>query len=466
MARCAIAQRSGNFNQRYSQELERMHASHFWEYHYLYDSPELSVNAKSASGYTTPVSWLQERDRQEADPWNRLPQMINCSLDPFIATPGVTTRQRSLVQFYMKDTATILFGVSNTPLYSPCAATGMAFVGDSKVAIGWMCILAEEMISALRGQNSSHSLAQQKARGYRNLKQAILNRRDNFQDAIMGVAIAGLFQYGFGDAYSQSLHTTMADRLIRERDSIADAIQSAPHLEPFYLAAQFAFGRTRIDSAHKLAWTRQQWISDIKAVFAASILGNTLESLEATCYAHTKQRLMDTVRHALAGHHKPSSFAKAMQLTLLNEISWTVLRFKNNLAVITKYFRRFHFICQHSILDADSSGGQTHELKAAAVASMGSRARRDVVEEVMPGKLLESDADVLEKHIVALQMFYYLGEESQDWLLSSLLQWLEMNDTACVKKISDKELELLEQTVMDNWSVYDRARTDQTSTKA
>jgi hypothetical protein len=358
----------------------------------------------------------------------------------------------------------MLFGVSNTPLYSPCAATGMAFVGDSKVAIGWMCILAEEIMSALRGQNDSHFLAVQKARGYRNLKQAILNRRDNFQDAIMGVAIAGLFQYGFGDSYSQSLHTTMADRLVRERVSITDAIQSAPHLEPFYIAAQFAFGRTRFDTVHKLASIRQQWISSIKTVFDASILGKRPDSLEATRYTHAKQRLIETVRHALIAPHKPSPFAKAMQLTLLNEISWTVLGFKNNLEVITKYFKRFYFICQHSMLDAESSGGQTHELKAAAVASMGSRARRDVVEEIMPDKLLESDADVLEKHIAALQMFYYMGQESQDWLLSSLLQWLEMNDTACVKEISNEELDLLEQTVTESWSAYDQARPKRTST--
>jgi hypothetical protein len=77
-----------------------MHASHLRDDHYLYNSPELSRNANTAVGCITPEPWLQQRDQQQTDQQNQLPQMINSSLDPFIAIAvPITARQRRLVQF-------------------------------------------------------------------------------------------------------------------------------------------------------------------------------------------------------------------------------------------------------------------------------------------------------------------------------------------------------------------------------
>lgn len=356
----------------------------------------------------------------------------------------------------MKDLAAILFGVSDTAIYSPTGATGVSFLGDSKVAISWMCILAEGMMNTLRGVDAGQALIQQKAQGYQQLKQAIVRRGDDFQEAMMGVAIVGLFQYGFGDTYSQDLHTTMADRLIRGKPTMEDALRSAPRLEPFYFAAQFAFGRTRIDSLHEFETIRQEWLMTMEAVFGDFILSHDSGIVDVLEYRNAKDEILQITHLALVSMHRPSCFAQAMRLAMLNELAWTVLDFQKNVHLITRFFRRLSFICQHSMIGSD--GCAQNELKAAAVGSMVSRARRDVILEVNPESVLPSDARVTSKHITAMKMFNYLGQESQDMILSSLLQWLELNDVACTRTIGAEVYSNLECRATESWRRYNQSR--------
>ncbi len=371
----------------------------------------------------------------------------------------------------MRDAATILFGVSGNALYSPTAATGIPCVGDSETAISWICILADEMIHALNGRERSHALIRRRTDANRRLKAAILRRDDDFQEAMMGVAISGLVQYAFGDEYSQSLHATIANMLIHEKANMEEALRCAPNLEPFYFAAQFAFGRTRIGSIMEFEEIRSSWINDIKGIFwgNSSIYPinaspehapgeHTVGSSISTEYIASRAAIIEIVKLSMAMLYKPSSFAKAMQFALMNELSWTILLFKDRIDLAVRFFRRLKFICQHSILESNTTA-QQHELRSAAVATMLSRARRDILGEFCPYGLSASDAEITQRHITALKMFYHLRSDGQNLLLAKLLCWLEYDDVDPHSIVSIEDIIALEVQVTESWHRLNRLNT-------
>ncbi len=146
-----------------------------------------------------------------------------------------------------------------------------------------------------------------------------------------------------------------------------------------------------------------------------------------------------------------SSFARGMQLTLLNELARTIIQFGSRPRLAIKAFRRMQFICLHSMIGGNS-GLPICELRSAALGTMLSRARRDALTEHCPHELAQSDAEVTEMHINALKMFYYLRSEGQDLVLARLSQWLTRDEAAeLVELYNEEEIAELSAQITETW---------------
>jgi len=396
--------------------------------------------------------------------------MLDSSLDPFVGlATDVTPRQQGLLQFCMelhhlrgkatltiaviRDFAPTMFGTSETAFYSPSQAVGLPAVGHSKVGTQWICILADEIIHAMSGRERSQELSRQRSNGYVNLKTALRRREDKFEEALLGIVIAGLVEYSFGDTRAQSLHTIAADMLIHSRGGMENTIKAAPNLEPFYIHAQYAFGRCRIPSLDNFENITTEWLEELERILETNRstwrkCGGTPDRHAACQCVILEQATVQRAMESLAVKD-PSAFAVGMQLTLLVEITSALMEFAGRCSLAVKYFRRIAFICRHSMID---SGGkaETCELRAGTLASICSRARRDVIGQDIPDELLDSDTRIVKRHIVALKPFGYLTSKSQNLVLDRMISWLRQGGRRSVS-LGEGQFNLLKAEAIQTW---------------
>lgn len=348
-----------------------------------------------------------------------------------------------------------MFGTSETALYSPSRAVGLPSIRHSKIATQWICILADEILHAISGRERSRELLRQRSNGYAGLKSALRRRDDNFEEALLGIVIAGLVEYSFGDARSQSLHTIAADMLIYSQGGIENAIRAAPNLEPFYIHAQYAFGRCRIPSSTSLDTTLEQWIEELRGIITTDRASwrkcdNMRTHITACQCVSLEQEVLRMVRQSLETDKKSSFFAVGMQLTLLIEVISALAEFSNQCELATKYFRRIIFICYHSMVTTRSLG-ETCELQAGTFASICSRARRDIIRQEHLEGLLASDTRLAKRHIIILKPFGYLHSTSQLSIIDCLDSWLRPGGKRG-QLLDEDQLERLSSEVITTWS--------------
>lgn len=358
----------------------------------------------------------------------------------------------------IRDLAPSMFGVTANAFYSPSQATGLPAVSHSKVAIQWICILADEIIHAMGGRERTNKLYRQRAQGYQSLKIALRRRNECFEEALLGIVIAGLVEYSFGDARAQSLHTIAADMLIHSKGSIEAAFAACTHLEPFYIAAQYAFGRCRIPSLENLGRITAAWIQDVQGV-----LMTTKPADRQDCevqlpdrqshifheYTTLERELVHGVFESLKVED-PSSFAVGMQVMLVNEAVSALLEFGCLYSLAIRFFKRIKFIVQHSML-GEHDNIESVELRAGTLASIFSRARNDVLRDYQPEELPLSNARIVKMHINSLKSFGYLKPEGQELVISRLKRWLVKSDGGISATLTAEEISDLLSQAQDTW---------------
>lgn len=305
----------------------------------------------------------------------------------------------------------------------------------------------------MSGRERSRELSLQRSNGYVSLKTALRRRQDKFEEALLAIVIAGLVEYSFGDARAQSLHTIAADMLIHSRGGMENTIKAAPNLEPFYIHAQYAFGRCRIPSLASLEKITTEWLEELQSILeidrsvwrkCASTPGGHVACQCAILEMATVQTAMESL-----AVKDPSSFAVGMQLTLLVEITSALMEFAGRCSLAIKYFRRIEFICRHSMIDGRGNT-EACELRAGTLASICSRARRDVIDQEIPHELFDIDTRIVKRHILALKPFGYLTNKGQNLVLDRMISWLRHGGGRGLS-LGEGQVDILKSEAIQTW---------------
>ena len=352
-----------------------------------------------------------------------------------------------------------IFGVSDTPRYSPTAATGISTAIHSAVGRTWICILVDETLNILRGGGErTQELSLQRARGYQDLNQALRSRHEHYQEALMALTICGLTEFRFGTDRSRDMHTTATDMFLRSKGSLKEALAAAPNIEPFYISGQFGFGRCYFPTTERFESTRERWKFEMLSILAcarpssepARVQGPKSEGLRKD-YRSREARIIKVAVEATMTIAPPTMFAAGMQLNLLVELAWTILQFasRHDLAII--FLKRVEYLAKGSFVDG-RSGDKSFELRGAALAAMVSRARRDVLGIYYPTELADSDASITNIHINSLKMFHYLEPEGRYLLINQFSNWLQQKEfTTDQPSIAANELAILDAQLTETW---------------
>ncbi|KEF58100.1 uncharacterized protein A1O9_06023 [Exophiala aquamarina CBS 119918] len=389
-----------------------------------------------------------------------MPKQIHTSLDPFVALPmGVPEHQRVRVQFYTQTLGAGIFGVSESPRYSPTAATGITTAIYSEVGRAWICILVDETLNVLKGGADNKALSRQRARGYHELSKALRSGDDHFQEALMGLTICGLSEFRFGTSHSRDMHVTAVDMFIRSKGGIKEALAAAPNVEPFYVSGQFGFGRCYFPSAEQLQSTIQRWKSDITSILSrprpsciATPTSSPVAPFIRRDYRTREARIIRLAIESTDTISPPTMFAASMQLSLFLELSWLILQFGSRFDMAINLFKRIEYLVKGSF-DGGVPGNKAFELRAAAFATMVSRARRDVLGNYFPTQVAESDACITGIHTDAMKMFQYLEPEGRQFIINKLANWLSRKEFSTYQpEALESELAVLEDQITETWA--------------
>lgn len=350
-----------------------------------------------------------------------------------------------------------IFGITDTPRYSPTAATGIPTALYSDVGREWICILVDQTLNVLRGGTQTKELVRQQARGFQHLSQALRMRHEHYQEALMALTICGLTQFRFGTSNSRNMHATVADRFLESQGSLRAVLAAAPNVEPFYISGQFGFGRCHFQDLEALERVKMQWKADLLEILNNPWPTADYQASSPSTDMNHRQYLIQRskiARIAVASTKTispPTMFAAGMQLNLLTELAWTLLRFGDLWQAALKFLNRVEFFSEGSLIGG-ASGDQSFELRAAALATMVSRARRDVLANFYPDQLADSDVAITSIHMNALKMFHYLDPDGRSFLLSKLSQWLQASETSSFTPLlSDAEMSSLEAQINATW---------------
>lgn len=322
----------------------------------------------------------------------------------------------------------------------------------------WICILVDETLNVLRGGTDNKALSRQRARGYHDLSKALRSGDDHFQEALMGFTICGLTEFRFGTPHSRDMHATAVDMFIRSKGGIKETLAAAPNVEPFYVSGQFGFGRCYFPSPETLQSTIQRWKSDIMSILStprpscvATLTSPSITPLMRRDYRNREARVIKLAIESTDTISPPTLFAASMQLSLLLELSWLILQFGARFDLAINLFKRIEYLVRGSF-DGGGSGNKAFELRAAALATMVSRARRDVLGNYFPTQLAESDACITGIHIDALKMFQYLEPEGRQFIISKLANWLSRKEFSTYQpEALESELAVLEDQITETW---------------
>ncbi|KIV98275.1 hypothetical protein PV10_01942 [Exophiala mesophila] len=387
-----------------------------------------------------------------------LPQHIYTSLDPFVALPpNVTEYERLRIQVYSQYLGGGLFGVKDTPRYSPTAATGIPTSIYSDVGREWICILVDHTLNAFRDGAQSKELVRQRARGYQHLNEAIRRRNENFQGALMALTICGLTEYRFGTTHSRNMHATAVERFLKSQPSLREVLAAAPNVEPIYISGQFGFGRCYFQNFEKLEKVKMQWKADLLSILNSpwpTLHYQASSSSTDIVYRQYLTKALRLGRIVVASTKTispPTVFAASMQLNLLTETAWTLRQFGDLWHAALKFINRVEFISEGSLIGG-VFGDKSFDLRGAALATMVSRARRDVLANFYPDQLADSDFLVTNMHMHALQMFQYLDPDGRALLLSKFSQWLlSIDKPTFTPLMSDAQISSLEAQINATW---------------
>ena len=316
----------------------------------------------------------------------------------------------------------------------------------------------DETLNVLRGGTDNKALSRQKARGYHDLSKALRSGDDHFQEALMGLTICGLCEFRFGTPHSRDMHVTAVDMFLRSKGGIKAALAAAPNVEPFYVSGQFGFGRCYFASPERLQSTIQKWKSDFMSILSrprpscvATPTSSSITPLMRRDYRTREARIIKLAIESTDTISPPTMFAASMQISLLLELAWLIVQFGNHFDSAITLFKRIDYLVKGSF-DGGVPGNKAFELRAAAFATMVSRARRDVLGSYFPSQLAESDACITGIHIDSMKMFQYLEPEGRQFLLNKLINWLSRKEFSTYQlEALEPELAVLEDQIIETW---------------
>lgn len=317
----------------------------------------------------------------------------------------------------------------------------------------------DETLNILRGgTGQDRELSVQRARGFHDLNKALRSGDEHFQEALMALTICGLSEFRFGTTHSRNMHTTAVDMLIRSKGGLRATIEAAPNVEPFYIGGQFGFGRCHIPSIERLESTIECWKTDILAILSSPrpILEGRLTSIPGMTairrdYRTRESRIVKLAIDSIDTIAPPTTFAAAMQLSLFTELAWTILQFGARFDLAISFFKRIEYLVKGSF-DGAMLTNRAVELRAAAIATMVSRARRDILGSHAPNQLADSDVSITGIHINALKMFLYLEPEGRHLIMDKFATWLKQKEFSSQQPlILDTELAALEAQITETW---------------
>jgi hypothetical protein len=378
---------------------------------------------------------------------------IQSTLDPFMALPdGVSDYEKSRLQICESspqllcegtltgldtvDLGAAMFGMSAMPRYSPTAATGIVNFVYCAVGREWICLMVDETLSFLRGQDPGKSLVSRRKGAYRHLTELLQSHRSHFEQAMMALTVAGVAKHQFGTLRSRTLHVVATDMLLRSRGTIKNALAELPHVEPFYVSGQYSFGRFLIPSIERFQKLWQSWKADLEYIL-----------MEARPdLSETQQTLVVTALDTLKTIQPPSMFARGLQYSLVYELAWTLVQFSESPELMAIYFRRLSYL-SHGVLYGGGSGMPEIELRGVVYAAIVSRARRDALFEHCPEEVADSDADIVGMLINQLKIYQYLDQSGCEVVLCKLVCWLRGGKSA----FSAEEWARLKAQVFEEW---------------
>jgi hypothetical protein len=229
-------------------------------------------------------------------------------------------------------------------------------------------------------------------------------------------------------------------------------------VEPFYISGQFGFGRCHFPSSARLQSTIQSWKSEVMSILstprpicdAAPTLFPIAPAVRRDYRLH-ESRVVKLAIESTDTISPPTIFAAAMQLGLFIELAWTILQFGTRYDLAINLFKRIEYLVKGSF-DGGGSGNKAFELRAAALATMVSRARRDVLGSYFPSQLADSDECVTGIHVNALKMFQYLEPEGRIFIINKFANWLSRKDFSNHQPRNlETEMAMLEAQITESW---------------
>lgn len=323
----------------------------------------------------------------------------------------------------------------------------------------WICILVDETLNVLRGgTDQDRALSRQRARGYRDLNKALRSGDDHFQEALMALTICGLTEFRFGTSHSRDMHATAVDMFIRSKGGLRETLVAAPNVEPFYISGQFGFGRCHFPSSARLQTTIQSWKSEVMSILssprpidATPTLFPVAPSVRRDYRVH-ESRVVKLAIESIDTISPPTIFAAAMQLSLFVELAWTILQLGTRYDIAINLFKRIEYLVKGSF-DGGGSGNKAFELRAAALGTMVSRARRDVLGSYFPSQLTDSDECITGIHMNALKMFQYLEPEGRNFIINKFASWLSRKEfSSNQSQMLENEMAELEVQINETWA--------------
>lgn len=317
----------------------------------------------------------------------------------------------------------------------------------------------DETLNVLRGgTEQNRELSQQRARGFHDLNKALRSGDEHFQEALMALTICGLTEFRFGTAHSRNMHTTAVDMFIRSKGGLRETLAAAPNIEPFYVSGQFGFGRCYFPTIERLESTIECWKADILDILSSPrpIWDGRLTSIPGTTATRREYRARESriVKLALESTDTigpPTIFAAGMQLSLFIELAWTILQFGARFDLAISFFKRIEYLIKGSF-DGGVPANKAVELRAAAIATMVSRARRDILGNYTPNQLADSDVAMTGIHINVLKMFLYLEPEGRQLMINKFAVWLQRKESPNQQPlILESEIATLQAQIIETW---------------
>lgn len=416
---------------------------------------------------------------QEPSPRISLPQEIYTALDPFLSLPGNVTRyERSRIQICklhdslyqgdpnIQDLSVVSewFGSVNETIPSPTCVHSIAAAMHSSVGRQWMCILAEESLSheIRTGARPSQQLILQKQKGYKDLNMAIQARGTRFEEVVLGMSMIAPELLTFGSEAQRNLHVTATDLVLRSKETMKDALKALPHMAPWFITVQYAFGKYRFGDRIELDRIKHLWKADLLGILYATRPSFTdqrqvwdIEQDADDCQL-LQRELTNYVVELGRELESDQVFPQAVQMSILLELAWTMIQFADSPTMTRYLHQRVKFLTNRVVLTRQP--GQTSNVfRGATVAPALSRARRDTIAAQCPGELLDSDAEICEIIIPALKMFMYLEPRGRQMVNERLSLWL-MNEQVGpdIPLLTENEVLLLDDQIVRTWNLTRR----------